>query len=147
MIMNLLASKTTTYVILGVLLLLMIAFFVYNMFTNKKRAAQREETVNKMLKVGNEILTIGGIKGEIVEVFDDGSFVLKTGSEENSSFMKFDKAAFHSVVNQSVESETQTEVYSDDFAENKEEDVKEISDENVVDEPVETTQDKEETDK
>ncbi len=141
MVLNLLASKTTTYVILGVLLLLMIAFFVYNMLTNKKRAAQREEMVAKTLKVGNEILTIGGIKGTIVEVDEDGSFVLETGSESNKSYMKFDKAAFHSVVNQAAEA--QTEVYSDDFAEKNEEAPADTAEE--ANAPAEEKEEKEDT--
>lgn len=140
MVLNLLASKTTTYVILGVLLLLMIAFFVYNMFTNKKRAAQREEMVAKTLKAGNEILTIGGIKGTIVEVDEDGSFVLETGSESNKSYMKFDKAAFHSVVNQAAEA--QTEVYSDDFAEKNEAPAEAAEEANA---PAEEKEEKEDT--
>ena len=51
------------------------------------------------LKVGDVVKTIGLIYGEIVEIDRDmETFVLKTGSEENCSFIKVDKMAIYQVI-------------------------------------------------
>lgn len=95
MFMNLLADAGG-YIAIGVVLLLLIAFFVWSFLSQKKKQKAYNETI-AAIRPGNKVKTIGGIVGEVVEVNDEeGTFVLKTGdSQGNASFMKFDKQAIY----------------------------------------------------
>lgn len=107
MFMNLLADAGG-YIAIGVVLLLLIAFFVWSFLSQKKKQKAYNETI-AAIRPGNKVKTIGGIVGEVVEVNDEeGTFVLKTGdSQGNASFMKFDKQAIYqtdAVVEKAAES-------------------------------------------
>ena len=99
---NLLSEATQTtgygmYIILGVMLLLFIAFFVYSNYTNKKRQKEAEDKMNS-IRVGDRVKTIGGICGIVVEVNDEeNTFVLETGVDNSGSFIKFDKVAMYQI--------------------------------------------------
>ena len=85
-----------SYILLGVLFLVMIAFMIFNRRSQKKR---QEETKNMLdaIQPGNKVKTIGGICGIVVEVCpDDNTFVLETGTEKSGkSYIKFDKQAVY----------------------------------------------------
>lgn len=95
---NLLAevSQISTYVILGVLIVAIIAMFI---FSSKRRKKQEEEAKNLIdaVKPGNKVKTIGGICGIVVEVdSEENTFVLETGTEQSGKcFIKFDKQAIY----------------------------------------------------
>ena len=77
---------------------LLVGFWILQ---GRQRKKQQEEVQKKMdaLKVGDVVKTIGLIYGEIVEIDRDmETFVLKTGSEENFSFIKVDKMAIYQVI-------------------------------------------------
>ncbi len=79
-------------------LALLVGFWILQ---GRQRKKQQEEVQKKMdaLKVGDVVKTIGLIYGEIVEIDRDmETFVLKTGSEENCSFIKVDKMAIYQVI-------------------------------------------------
>ena len=79
-------------------LALLVGFWILQ---GRQRKKQQEEVQKKMdaLKVGDVVKTIGLIYGEIVEIDRDmETFVLKTGSEENYSFIKVDKMAIYQVI-------------------------------------------------
>ncbi|MBE5765263.1 MAG: preprotein translocase subunit YajC [Clostridiales bacterium] len=79
-------------------LALLVGFWILQ---GRQRKKQQEEVQKKMdaLKVGDVVKTIGLIYGEIVEIDRDmETFVLKTGSEENFSFIKVDKMAIYQVI-------------------------------------------------
>ncbi|MBQ1268897.1 MAG: preprotein translocase subunit YajC [Clostridia bacterium] len=104
-IWNLLADETNgnknpmSFVFIGILLVLIVVYFVWSSKSMKKRDEARQKMIEESLRVGVDVLTIGGIYGTIVEVDADGShFVIETGSETQKSYLKFDKVAFHSVV-------------------------------------------------
>lgn len=85
----------SSYIIMGVLLIVIVVFMVMNRRNQKKR---QEETVNMLnaIKPGNKVKTIGGICGVVVEVCDDNTFVLETGTEKSGkSYIKFDKQAVY----------------------------------------------------
>lgn len=79
-----------------------IALIIIFMFINsRQRKKQQEEVEQKMnnIKVGDVVKTIGLVYGEIVEVDKEmETFVIKTGSEENYSFIKVDKMAIYQVI-------------------------------------------------
>ena len=77
---------------------LLVVFWVIQ---GRQRKRQQAEVQKKMdaLKIGDVVKTIGLIYGEIVEIDRDmDTFVLKTGSEENFSFIKVDKMAIYQVI-------------------------------------------------
>ncbi len=99
MYLNLLAESTNSwksYIPIIVIVVLLIAFFVWSFISQKKKQKAFTVTVNAV-RPGSKVKTIGGIVGEVVEVNDEeNTFVLKTGdSEGNYSYMKFDKQAIY----------------------------------------------------
>ena len=88
-------SPWGTWIIMGVLVLVIVAFMIFNRRNQKKR---QEETKSMLdaIKPGNKVKTIGGICGIVVEVCDDNTFVLETGTEASGkSYLKFDKQAIY----------------------------------------------------
>ncbi len=95
---NLLADSAqwTSIVPIIVIVVILIAFFVWSFLSQRKKQKAFNDTVNS-IKPGSKVKTIGGIVGEVVEVNEgEGTFVLKTGdSQGNCSYMKFDKQAIY----------------------------------------------------
>lgn len=95
MSMNLLASNVTSYIFIGVIAALLIAFFVWSYISNKKKQKNFNDTINA-IKPGSKVKTIGGVCGEVVEIDDEeNTFVLKTGTGDCVSYLKFDKQAIY----------------------------------------------------
>ncbi len=95
------------WIILLGFLVLMIA---YNYISGKKRREQAEAEKEKRnaIQPGFKIVTIGGIVGTVVEVDDENNtFVLATGTEENPSYVKFDKVAIYTSEDPSLANEEQ----------------------------------------
>ncbi len=97
MIWNLLADneKSATNwilpVVLVVLLLLVVIWFV---FSGRKNKARQKEYVEQLdaIRPGNKVKTAGGICGVVVEVCDDNTVIIETGSESSGkSYVKMDK--------------------------------------------------------
>ncbi len=96
-----LAEKTnyTSWIFVGVVVVLLVAYFVWSSKSMKKREEERMKVVNESLRPGVEVLTIGGITGVIVELSEDGRyFTIETGTENMKSYIKFDRVAFHSII-------------------------------------------------
>lgn len=97
MFYNLLASNVVSYVFIGVIVVLLVAFFVWSYISNKKKQKNFNDTINA-IKPGSKVKTIGGICGEVVEIDDEeNTFVLKTGTSDGGevSYLKFDKQAIY----------------------------------------------------
>ncbi len=83
----------SSLVMIGFFAVLIIVMMVFNRRTQKKREAESKALLDS-LKPGNTVKTIGGICGTVVEVCDDGTFVMETGTEKSGkSVLKFDKFA------------------------------------------------------
>ena len=82
--------------------IILIVFFAGSMImSSRQRKKQQAETEKKMnsIKVGDIVKTIGLIYGEIVEVDTEmETFVIKTGTDENPSYIKVDKMAIYQVI-------------------------------------------------
>ncbi len=114
------------YIVLGVIL---VGGFVLMYFKNKKEQKQREENKQKLdsLPIGTEVLTIGLIKGTIVK--NEGEYVvLSTGDEENKGFITLNKNGIYKILTEKVMQEAQPA---------SEETVKDKTDEENVEQPVE----------
>ena len=85
-----------SYVVFGVLLVVIIGLFI---FSSKRRKKQEQEAKDliEAVKPGNKVKTIGGICGIVVEVdAEENTFVLETGTEQSGKcFIKFDKQAIY----------------------------------------------------
>ena len=149
MLFNLLSESSSTqnqgnplgsYLMMGMLLIIIIVFMVLNRRTQKKR---QEETMNMLnaIQPGNKVKTIGGICGVVVEVCpDDNTFVLETGTEKSGkSYIKFDKQAVY----QTDAVASKDEVKKEEEPKTQEEPFEETAEE-IVEEPVEIAEEKEE---
>lgn len=96
MLMNLLAGGYGSYILMGVLLLIIVVFMVFNSRAQKKRQQETMDMLNA-IQPGNKVKTIGGICGVVVEVCpEDNTFVLETGTEASGkSYIKFDKQSVY----------------------------------------------------
>ena len=84
-------------VFIGIILVALVAFFVWSTISQKKKQKEFNRTIDAV-KPGSKVKTIGGVCGEVVEVNDEeNTFVLKTGTSDGNSvsYMKFDKQAIY----------------------------------------------------
>lgn len=85
--------------------LIILAFYFLFIRPNSKKKKQEEE-MRKNLEIGDEIITIGGVTGRIVNIKDDDSFVLETGPDRTK--IVFQKWALSSVVTEKEPVEVDT---------------------------------------
>ena len=57
--------------------------------------------MRQSLEIGDELITIGGIKGRVVSIKDDESFILETGPDRTK--ILFQKWAISSIVTEKPE--------------------------------------------
>ena len=116
-------GQAGTYIIMAVLLIAIIGLFIWQSYTNKKKAKEAQNMVNT-LKIGDRVKTIGGICGFVAQINDDeNTFVLETGLEENKSYVKFDKGAIYQTA--PAEGNANAKKTEDKKVEEKKEEVKE----------------------
>lgn len=107
--------------IVGVLL---IVFMVLPIFNQRKNNKKYKDMVNK-INIGDEIKTIGGIVGKIIEIKDKSEtekfMVIETGVGDNKSTMVFDMNAILNVITPAfvAEDDTKTETVSEKEEEKK----------------------------
>ena len=89
-------SNGSSWIMIGVLMLFLVAFLVYSNYSQKKRQKDTLATLNA-IKPGNKVKTIGGICGVVVEVCEeDNTIVVETGTDKSGkSYIKFDKQAIY----------------------------------------------------
>ena len=64
--------------------------------STKRKKKKAEQEMVSTLKIGDRVMTIGGVCGFVAQINDaENSFVLETGLEDNKSFIKFDKRAIY----------------------------------------------------
>lgn len=90
--LNLLASSQIyTYVIIGVVVVLLVGWLFLSNRKNKRRQQEYVEQLNAIAP-GHKVKTAGGICGIVVEVCDDNTVIIETGSEQSGkSYIKMDK--------------------------------------------------------
>lgn len=128
------------YVMIGLIVLLLIAYPILMSRRNKAENQKMIEQTNS-LKRGDEVITNAGIYGKVLEVKQDGEakkVVIETGNDKNKSFLTIDAYAIYSVLNK----EPKEPVKSDDkksVAEVKKEDKKpEVKEEKKAEAKVES---------
>ncbi len=85
----------SSLIMMGVLIIVFIAFMIYNKRSQKKRQEEAQKQLDA-IKPGTKVKTIGGICGTVVEICKDDAFILETGSDKKGkSYIKFDKQAVY----------------------------------------------------
>ena len=96
MFWSLLAEEPTQnpwmmYIVLGVVIVIFIVWMVFSGRKNKQRQKEYTEQL-EAIRPGHKVKTAGGICGIVVEVCDDNTVILETGSETaGKSYIKMDK--------------------------------------------------------
>lgn len=84
-------TNWTFYIILALLVVLLLVWFL---FSNRKNKQKQKEYVEQLAAIapGHKVKSIGGICGIVVEVCDDNTVVIETGTEDaGRSYLKLDK--------------------------------------------------------
>ncbi len=124
---NLSCNSNNGWIIWVVFGVVVVAFFAYSWWKNKKTATQRDEQKKKLdaLPAGTEIITIGMIKGKIVK--NEGDYiVIETGDDENKSYLQVHKNGIYQIFSDD------TDASSDENVTESEEVVQEKSEESVA---------------
>lgn len=88
-------SPVMMYVVFGVVIVAMIGLLIWQTISGKKKQKEAQNMLNQ-LKKGDRVKTIGGVCGFVVEINDaENTFVLETGTDDNKSYVKFDKGAIY----------------------------------------------------
>ena len=127
-------ASGNTNLFLYILIGFMVLFLVYSFISGNKRRKKMAEEQEKRNDIhpGYKVTTIGGIIGVVEEVDNDANtFVLKTGTEDFPSFIKFDKQAIYLSENPFEKKEEQVEESAE------QEEVKEETSEEVKEETAE----------
>ncbi len=99
-------NQITTWIFVGLLVLLIVALLVVPMFTNKKRAKQTNELHNS-LRPGDVVKTVGGIIGTIVEIRQvsptEKEMLIETGEGDNKMTMLLDIQALYQVMSRAAQ--------------------------------------------
>lgn len=96
----LLATDVNQYIWIGVLLVLLVGFFVYSYFKNKRNQEKYQEMTNNLEK-GDKVLTSAGIIGKIVSVeVKEGmkSITIETGDSKHKGYITVDSQAIYVVL-------------------------------------------------
>ncbi len=97
MFFNLLAEEAkggSGWVLYVVLAVFIVLFVVWMFFSGKKNKRRQQETIEQLdaIQPGNKVKTVGGLCGIVVEVCDDNTFVIETGTElSGKSYVKMDR--------------------------------------------------------
>ena len=88
-------NTTMITVVFIVIIVAMIGLLVWQTISGKKKQKEAQKMLNQ-LKKGDRVKTIGGVCGFVVEINDaENTFVLETGTDDNKSYVKFDKGAIY----------------------------------------------------
>lgn len=79
------------YIILAVIIVVFVVWMIFSNKKNKQLRSEYEEQLNA-IRPGHKVKTAGGICGIVVEVCDDNTVIIETGSEASGkSYVKMDK--------------------------------------------------------
>lgn len=107
-------------IIFVVIIVAMIGLLIWQTISGKKKQKEAQNMLNQ-LKKGDRVKTIGGVCGFVVEINDaENTFVLETGTDDNKSYVKFDKGAIYQTAPAQGSAVEAKEEKSDDAAETAE---------------------------
>lgn len=87
------ADFWTDYGMIIMIVVVVIGMYFF-MIRPSQKARKQSQEMQQNLTVGTKVMTSTGIRGTIVEMNNaDNSVVIKTGTEENPSYLTFDRRA------------------------------------------------------
>ncbi len=89
-----LTDTTSSYLSLGVTLVLMIALLYFMIYRPQKKQEKKDAALRSSLEIGDQVTSIGGIVGRVVAIKED-TFVMETGSDRVK--IRFKKSAIGAV--------------------------------------------------
>ena len=93
-------TSVNQFIGIGVLLALLVGFFIYSYFKNKKDREKYQEMTNSIEK-GDKVLTSAGIVGKVVSVdVKDSmkSITIETGDSKHKGYVTVDSQAIYVVL-------------------------------------------------
>jgi len=117
-------------VIIYLLVFVVIAFMLYTTYSQQRRAKRNQEQLQRMVKKGDEVLTVGGMFGTVRKVGDD-YVVLEVADRTKVRFLR---RAIREIVNEEEGVDEDEEEYVDDEYDEAEYDEDEAGDEDEGDE-------------
>ena len=97
------------WIFIGVIV---VAFIVYLFFSGRKNKARQQEYVEQLeaIRPGHKVKTAGGICGIVVEVCDDNTVIIETGSEHHGkSYVKTDAKGPTQIAREEAEAKRKAE--------------------------------------
>ena len=92
-------------------LILIFVVMYFLMIRPQKKRQKEEQKMRNSLRVGDELTTIGGIKGRVLSVKED-TFVLETGNDRTK--MQFEKWAIQTVHTKHEDVDNDDDDFDDD---------------------------------
>ena len=101
--------------IIYLLVFVVIAFMLYTTYTQQRRSKKAQEQLQRMVKKGDEVLTVGGMFGTVRKVGDD--FVILEVADRTK--VRFLRRAIREIVNEEedVEEDDEAEYVDDEYDE------------------------------
>lgn len=90
---------------------LMFAIMYFLMIRPQKKQQKKDQQMRNNLRVGDELTTIGGIKGRVLSVKED-TFVMETGNDRTK--MQFEKWAIQTVHTKHEDVDNDDDDFDDD---------------------------------
>ena len=88
------APKNNNYLLIIMIVVIIALFAVWMIFSGRKNKSRQKEYIEQLdaIRPGHKVKTVGGICGVVVEVCDDNTVIIETGSEQSGkSYVKMDK--------------------------------------------------------
>ena len=87
-------NNTNSMIGLIAIIVVVLGFAAILFFSNRKNKSRQQEYIEQLEAIapGHKVKTVGGICGIVVEVCDDNTVIIETGSENSGkSYVKMDK--------------------------------------------------------
>ena len=87
-------NNTNSTIGLIAIIVVVLGFAAILFFSNRKNKSRQQEYIEQLEAIapGHKVKTVGGICGIVVEVCDDNTVIIETGSENSGkSYVKMDK--------------------------------------------------------
>lgn len=96
------SSSILMWVMLGIVVVFFVVTQIFSVKKNKARQQEREDHL-KTIAVGDYVLTIGMIYGQVISINNDNStVVLETGDDEHKGYVCVFMSAIHSFSKESI---------------------------------------------
>ena len=104
-----------------IMIVLMLAVFYFILIRPQKKREKELKNMIAGIKMGDEVVTIGGIHGKITRIKDE-TFILETGVGSSKSFIQVDRSSVSRLVKQADDHAKVTPIPDLDEAEDSKED-------------------------